>query len=609
MSDTRTLARAFARSERWLRDQGDVLEMIVHGSPLESVAGAIAGAVERHGPGTRCAIHVVDDGRTLRLLAAPSLAAGDAERIRRIPVGDTPLLRTDIADVSRADGRDALAFMARRSGARAFTAVPVIAHDVVEPAGVVVLLRATEGSISPAHAATLDAAVHLVAMALEHERARTVIAHAAIHDALTGLPNRDLLTDRIAQALHHHRSRGQMLAVVVIDLDNFRLVNDSLGHEAGDRVLVDVAARLGASLRPGDTLARFGGDKFAVLCESISGEAHALEIAQRLLRALRTPFLADHHSVMIGASAGASLSSIEGDELRAEDMVRQADSACYRGKERGRGRVELFDAGMWERAVHRLALEGDLRRAIDGGELRLEYQAEVSLQTGEVLGAEALVRWSHPRRGLLPPGEFIPLAEESSLILPLGAWVLERACFDAARWLLAGRDDLVVSVNVSQRQLADRGLVELVQRILDVSGLPPSMLCLEVTENVLLDAAGPARDTLRRLREMGVHLALDDFGTGYASLSALGAVPADTVKIDTSFIAGVDDEGVERVVVAAVIQMATTLGMGVVAEGVEHASQARTLSLLGCPVAQGFLYSRPVDREAFDLLLSGAGVR
>jgi diguanylate cyclase (GGDEF)-like protein len=432
-----------------------------------------------------------------------------------------------------------------------------------------------------------------VAGAVHNTRLFAEVRSRALHDPLTGLPNRALLADRLTNAQARSRRNPGSVAVLFLDLDRFKVINDSLGHSVGDRLLVSVAERLSSSIRPGDTAGRFGGDEFIVVCDDVADEAEALRLAGRLVDSLEEPFVLtpDTDPIFLSASVGVAL-AVDGDEDPAA-MIRDADAAMYRAKERGRSRCELFDSEMRERAVARLETENDLRRALDRDELRLEYQVFVDVTTQAIVGAEALVRWDHPRRGLLGPDQFIGLAEETGLIRPLGTWVLNEACRQLARWTRSEDwpSTFLLSVNLSPHQLSDPNLLTDITAALAATGIDPGMLCLEITESALVADMASALEVLERLRAIGVRVALDDFGTGYSSFSYLHLLPVDVLKIDRSFVNRITLEPRDRAVVAGMIDLAHALGLQAVAEGVETPGQLAELGALGCNLAQGFYFS------------------
>ncbi|MDP9071213.1 MAG: PAS domain S-box protein [Actinomycetota bacterium] len=436
-------------------------------------------------------------------------------------------------------------------------------------------------------------ALAMVSDITQRKAAEEALVHQAFHDTLTQLPNRALFLDRLSQALARRQRRATETAVLFLDVDRFKWVNDSLGHGAGDQLLVVVAERIQSALRPGDTVARFGGDEFVVLCEDLGGERDALAVAQRLARSLAVPFELDHRQFGLTVSVGIAFASGDDDPT---SLLRDADAAMYRAKERGRDRVELFDERMRSRAMARLETESALRRALEEGHLQVYYQPVVDLNSGATVGLEALVRWEHPEWGLVQPSEFIPLAEDTGLILPVGALVLAQACRQVARWHLVHpeRPALVLSVNLSGRQLSSPGLTEVVADTLRDSGLDPAALCLEITESVLMDDATSARGGLEALKALGVSVAVDDFGTGYSSLSYLRQFPVDVLKVDRSFVSGLERSREDAAIVAGIIGLANALSLGTVAEGVETARQAAQLLGLGCRRAQGYHWSRPL---------------
>jgi diguanylate cyclase (GGDEF)-like protein/PAS domain S-box-containing protein len=424
------------------------------------------------------------------------------------------------------------------------------------------------------------------------------LEHRAFHDSLTDLPNRHLFVDRLKQAFKRaRRAKNRGVAVLFMDLDGFKVVNDSLGHEAGDRLLVAVAGRLGGCLRPEDTLARFGGDEFVVLIEDVKGPEDAGRIAGRIVEELRAPFFLEGRELYVAASIGIALG--EDRTKDPEDLLRDADTAMYRAKGEGSG-YAVFDPAMYDRALRRLEVENDLRRAVGRGEFVVHYQPIFDLRTGRVWGAEALVRWNHPKLGLLNPSEFVGLAEGSGLVVPMGEEVLRSACLRAQEWHEEHPriPPLAISVNLSARQLSRRDLVQTVERILEETGLEGSRLVLDVTETVYVKALESDTAVLDRLRGIGVRISIDDFGTGYSSLSYLKMLPADAIKIDKSFVKGLEESVEDIAIVRMVIELAHSLGMEVVAEGVETGEQARLLQEMGCDMAQGYHFSPPLPPEA-----------
>jgi diguanylate cyclase (GGDEF)-like protein/PAS domain S-box-containing protein len=442
----------------------------------------------------------------------------------------------------------------------------------------------------------------------ERRASGEALAHQAVHDPLTGLPNRLQFVERLGRELARADQRGERIAVLFLDLDRFKVVNDSLGHSAGDRLLVAVADRLSSVMGPRDVVARFGGDEFTILCHEVTSEETVELIAERIAEAIARPVALMEGEVFVTASIGIALSGNDGDTP--ETLVRNADAAMYRAKERGRDRAELFDASEHHRAVDDLRTGNELHRAIERGEMRVHYQPMIHLDTGTLFGFEALIRWEHPERGLVAPMEFVPLAEETGLIVPLGVWALEQACLQAVRWHEASPDgpQLSMSVNLSPRQLAEPALPNDVARVLHDTGIQSSALWLEITENTLMRDAESALSALGALQALGLHLAVDDFGTGYSSLAYLERLPVEALKIDRSFTQGVGVRKDSTAIVGAVVGLARALRLSTVAEGIETREQFQQLRALGCEVGQGFLFgpARPPEvfgpdpRRAFD---------
>jgi diguanylate cyclase (GGDEF)-like protein len=450
----------------------------------------------------------------------------------------------------------------------------------------------------------MQAIANVLANAVERRRTEERTQHEALHDALTGLPNRSLFLDRLEHALSVAARRRTAIAVLFLDLDQFKLVNDSLGHAAGDELLAAVAPRLEQALRPGDTVARFGGDEFAVLAEDVGDERGATRIAERIAELLARPLILREREHFVSASIGISIGT--GAE-EPEALIRDADSALYRAKDHGRGGYEIFDEVMRSRVIEHMQTENDLRRALQREELLLHYQPVVRLHDGSIASMEALLRWDHPERGLIGPLALIPVAEESRLIIPIGRWAIEQACRQAAAWQELQPDSAPVSVavNLSGRQLADPELIPHIEGSIRANGIEPSTLWLELTEGTVLDDTAYVERTLGALDRLGVRLVLDDFGVGFSSLGYLKRLPLSMVKLDSTFVENVTASAYDAAIVRAVSDMAETIGIGVVAEGVETEEQVRVARELGCGYAQGFHFAEPVPASSVGRLLAG----
>ena len=424
----------------------------------------------------------------------------------------------------------------------------------------------------------------------------------AFHDSLTGLANRALFADRLEHALARTRRFGQPIAVLFIDLDDFKTVNDSLGHGAGDRLLIAVAGRLVGAVRTGDTIARMGGDEFAVLIEDPAEAGAPTAVAERLLAALEAPFEHGTKELFVHASVGVAASTSSGQT--ADDLLRDADVSMYTAKSNGKNRVEVFVPSMHEAALARLALKGDLERALERNEFALVYQPIMNLETGRIAGVEALLRWHHPRRGTVGPTDFIPVAEETGLIVPLGRWVLEQACQQARAWDGETSKRLTMSVNVSARQIQEPGYVAEVAQVLAATGLAPERLTLELTESVLMQDVEATATTLGSLKALGIRLAIDDFGTGYSSLSYLRRFPIDELKIDRSFVATMNAGPDQSALVRSILKLGETLHLETVAEGIEEADQLAELQTLGAGLGQGYYFAKPLTPDAVSTFLA-----
>jgi diguanylate cyclase (GGDEF)-like protein len=453
-----------------------------------------------------------------------------------------------------------------------------------------------------------QASAHLVTAGIEAHKlteqvqsAKVQLEHLVHHDVLTDLPNRTLLQDRLGQAIELARRQDRQLAVMFMDLDQFKHINDSLGHAVGDQLLQSVAERLMGCVRHLDTISRQGGDEFVLLLPYIEHAEDAAFTAQKILVALAQPHRIDENTIHIGASIGISIYPDDGQD--AETLIKCADSAMYHAKENGRNNYQFFEQGMNVRAVERQFIEGGLRRALELQEFVLHYQPKINLHNGAIVGVEALIRWRHPQRGLLSPVQFVPIAEDCGLILPIGRWVLREACRQARAWQDAGLPPITVAINTSAAEFRADDFLDNLRATLEASRLEPRFLELELTESVLMRDAEATGSVLHALADLGIKLAVDDFGTGYSSLSYLRRFPIDTLKIDQSFVSRMTHNPDDAAVVGAVISMAKSLRLRVIAEGVETAEQAAFLQTQHCDEGQGYLFGRPVAAAALASLL------
>ena len=556
LADRQALQRRTAElfeAKESLTEQGRILEMVAARAPLPAVLERLVDMTEQRCPGLRCAVLLPEDADE----RPPGLQRVQAEPIRS---HEGQVLGSFAAHAERA--RDA----------------------------------------SPFERQSLEAAARLAGIAIERQRAEQRIRHMAHHDELTGLPNRALLNDRLGQALAVARRSGRPLGLMFLDLDGFKDINDSLGHAVGDRLLRSVADRLRGLVREGDTVARLGGDEFVVMLVNLTRADDALAIARSIAQALARPHAVDEHRLHVTASIGVAAFPDDGDSATA--LLQHADVAMYRAKAQGRDAVQGYTRDMSVQARQRVELHGALREAIERGQFELHYQPQMELSTGRLRGVEALIRWQHPQLGLVSPDRFIPVAEETGLIAPLGAWVLHTAGRQLQRWRAAGHTLLTLAVNLSARQVEAPELPRLVQQVLHDCQLPAPCLELEITETALLHSADAVRETLQALKDLGVALALDDFGTGYSSLSHLRRFPIDTIKIDKSFTAEIGAGTDSAAIIRAIVALARSLGVETVAEGVETAPQLRFLAMLGCHHAQGYHLSRPMPAASIDTLLA-----
>jgi diguanylate cyclase (GGDEF)-like protein/PAS domain S-box-containing protein len=490
------------------------------------------------------------------------------------------------------------------AGAKSTIAVAIDGGEA--PFGVLELHAARPDTFTDQDMHFARSAANVLAHAIERRVAGEAIRHGSLHDHVTGLPNRALFVSKLEHAIAAAEGRERPLGVFFLDLDLFKVINDSLGYEGGDEVLKAVVPRLRRQLRSADTVARFGGDEFAILVEEVVDEAEAMRIAERICTAFKDPFMVGGLEQHLTGSVGIAVA--EPAVADAESLIRDSHAAMYRAKERGRNRADLFDDEMRSKSVRRLQMERELRSAYEGEQLSLHYQPIVALGSGEILALEALMRWNHPERGMIGPTEFIPVAEESGLIHPIGRWAIERACQQSLAWhhLRPDARPIDVTVNLSARQFDQRQLPEVVAGILERTGLDSTHLKIEITESVLVERTGAADEMLRELSGLGVELILDDFGTGYSSLAYMDRFPLDAIKIDRSFIAGLGIEPERSAIVEAIIGLARAMGLRAIAEGVENEVQLAELRRLGCGYAQGFLFSGPLRVQEMTGLLERA---
>ncbi|HKB28432.1 MAG TPA: GGDEF domain-containing protein [Candidatus Limnocylindrales bacterium] len=597
-----------AERQRLLEGLSDIQGLVTQRAPLQDVLDAITAGVERIIADELVGLRLIDPDDP-SMMTAVSASGSDGEAFGRgsrtaIEIGATGLaVRAGHLVVidDYATFRNATPSLTNL-GLQAAMAAPVYREGAI--AGSLVVASTRRGRhYSETERAALSAFADLTSMALtDGERTRQML-HSALHDALTGLPNRALFLDRLAQRLAPSRRPRRKTAVLFIDLDQLKYINDSLGHLVGDQVLVGVGQRLQRTIRAEDTVSRISGDEFAVLLHSIASEREGRLIAERVLEAVREPFTVGGRTLVVSASVGVRF--VRAEDRDAQDVMRGADLAMYEAKASGRGRVGIYRRELDDRALRRLELEEQLRTALRDEEFRLVYQPIIALRTGRIAGVEALVRWRHPDRGTIPPSEFVGLAEETGLIVQLGEWVLRESCRQVAEWGRLHPDlSLQLSVNLSARQLLEADLSASVRRILHATGLPAHQLTLEVTESILLRDTGASVEQLQALRRMGVAIAIDDFGTGYSSLSYLQRLPVDAVKIDRSFVNDVASGARSAAFVRAILQLCRTIELRTVAEGVETAAQAAALKRLKCDLAQGFFFSHPLDPDQLETRLS-----
>ncbi len=607
--------RAEARVRRHADAQCAIAELgrrALEGTSTSRLLADVVDVVKRTLGVDAASVMSIDEETSEYVMSAYTGIAGGVARFPRIPLTDRH--RRQLAALG--DGPEMDPDAARREPDGPMLAAMGIASIMIarigtgdRPFGLLGVSSHTRRQFSAEEADFLQSVAHILSTAIERSEAEEEYRNAALHDELTGLPNRRLFVERIELALERARRERCGAAVLLFDLDNFKLINDSLGHDDGDQLLCALAPRLQAAARDGDTIARLGGDEFALVCEGIVSDEHALELADRVVAALKEPVKLGRRQHAMKASIGVV---VAGGDASAESMLRDADTAMHLAKERGGGAIERFSPAMHERAVARMRTASELHGAIERDELLLHYQPFYSIPDRRLLGVEALVRWEHPRRGLVPPNEFIPLAEQSGLIVELGEWVLRTAATTLSAWRrrYPAADGLTLSVNVSARQLlgtydgSGHGLRNTVAAVLEETGLPPEQLALELTESMLMEAGEHSESVLLDLKDLGIQLMLDDFGTGHSSLSRLGDLPLDVVKIDRSFVSGLGTDIGREPIVAAIVAMARALDLRVIAEGVETEAEWQGLVAERCEAAQGYALARPMPAEAFAALLA-----
>ncbi|PWE57600.1 histidine kinase [Metarhizobium album] len=600
------------REEALRSGQANLLEMIARSEPLPAILEALVLLVEEQLDNIQASVLLLDpEGKTLHQGAAPSLPAGYNKLIDGVAIGPNigscgtaawlgkPVIVSDVqTDYRWANFRD----LAVQYGLYSCWSTPILTHQ----GNVLGTLALYSGSVrhpTENEMQLVAMATHIAGIAIERQRAEDRIHFMAHHDALTGLPNRTYFKDKIADVLHQAKISGQRVIVAYVDLDNFKQINDNYGHNAGDELLRHVAARMLEFTRASDLVVRLGGDEFVlVFANQARGEGDILPRLAELRRSISRPIVVD--GVTIATTCSMGVASFPEDGETAEELIASADAAMYRAKELGRDSLQVHRNDGGSRVAERFNLQEELRTAIAGGQLFLDYQPQIDLASGHVRGVEALVRWNHPRLGVLAPGSFIALAEECGLILPLGLWVLKTACRQNKRWHDLGLPPVVMAVNVSPRQFCDPMLIDQVSLALKDSGLEPQFLELELTENAISQDVPRALATMAELEKLGIRLTIDDFGTGYANLAALKTFPVRRLKMDRSFVEALPHDPTMAAIASAVISLARGLNLSVVAEGVENAEQMAYLRHNGCDEVQGFHFSRPVAPESIERLLA-----
>jgi diguanylate cyclase (GGDEF)-like protein len=603
--------QALLRERQWERDRCTTLELVARNEPQDLVLESILELLARQEPALAASIFLME-GDGLALGAARGMPPEFVRELREEPpqisspavggagVGARPALTASTVELPNLDPfRQSLL----EHGWQSCAMYPAVASDG-QPLGVLACYGRQKGMPAPAVRKLLEQAAGLAALALEHRRTYTTLAYQAHHDTLTSLPNRLCFHDSVRRAIGSARRRGHKLALLRLDLDNFKQVNDMFGHRAGDAVLREIARRLRSTVRAADSIARVGGDEFAVLLHEVDGADGAEQAAGKLRTVLAAPIPVQGQEVSAAASVGISLFPEHATD--AETLFRQADTALYAGRASGRNGCHLFTPNEDAHLHQRFELEFQLRRALEQNQFHLAYQPQYSAGTRNITGVEALLRWDNPVMGPISPERFIPVAESIGLIVPIGRWVLEEACRQAVRWINAGHN-LRMAVNVSPVQFARPDFTQTVLEVVEYTGMDPALLELELTESCVMADLDLARTQMEKLRAAGIRMSLDDFGTGYSSLSCLHMLPVDALKIDRSFIRDLGSDTANARLVEAVVRLAQSLRLGVVAEGVENQLQLEALSDMGCEYVQGFLFEKPHSAESIEEMLRRRG--
>ncbi|HXV30778.1 MAG TPA: EAL domain-containing protein [Sinorhizobium sp.] len=602
-------------AERLLEGQARLLEMVAKSEPLDKFFNELILLIELLLPGIKGSILLLsDDGRRLMHGAAPSLDEVYCTAIHGIEIGPkvgscgTAVWRSEqviVSDIVADPLWEGYVDLVKPYGFRACWSTPIFSRER-KVLGTFALYSREAGGPGAHQQELIAMAAHLAGIAIERKRAEDRISFMAHHDALTGLPNRVLFETQVAAMLESIRGRDQLAVLAFLDLDNFKLINDNLGHAAGDELLKAVAERMRAAVRQSDVVVRVGGDEFIILLNGIPTKQDiVLSRLEDIRAAIAKPVLLQGRSLQVTCSMGVACFPDHGRTV--SELLANADTAMYRAKEFGRNNLQVFTAEMAAKAHEKLQLQEELREAIARDEFILHFQPQLSLATGRIFAAEALLRWQHPERGMVSPATFIPLAEETGLIVPIGDWVLQAACRQLKAWQEAGLPSLVVSVNVSARQFRERNWAARVAAILAETGLDARYLELELTESLIMQDVPGAIATMHELEAIGVHLAIDDFGTGYSSLSALKRFPVRRLKIDRSFVEDIPSDPDDEAITSAIISLAQKLGLRVIAEGVETEAQVEFLQQSGCDEIQGYVFSRPLSAGDFEAMLRQSG--